>query len=348
MPDAIHSRLITKDIGDDWTVNDHLKVCILKLGCPSEDEWKNDLSRTGNLAIVTSLLQPLEELPQSILAQEFPNSPSLVLAPELAFGSSDFESLDALIKQYDQNLIFVCGFGLTNGSNLVNLANRIDVEGIWHTPPNINKKYNGGWAWVKDGNTTRCYVFLKNYFEQTSEITVPNLVEGECSLRLEGSNLVIFPLICADLISTVSNSPSKRIVESLVGSSSSNKKVLVTGSLLNEKSESGHWKAAIGDLLGLSKTSNARLLLSNCVNPSPVQDENTDKWRCLSGAYQHREGCKPPSNPLPNIRYVDDTKFSGFVLRNPEIGAAFGKLQWTNNSSQGLHAFSECSQHIWQ
>lgn len=121
----------------------------------------------------------------------------------------------------------------------------------------------------------------------------------------------------------------------------------MTGSLLNEKSESGYWKAAIGDLLEAIKNSNARLLLSNCINPAPVQNEEVDKWRCLSGAYQHREGCKPPHTPLPNIRYVDDTKFSGLVLRNSEIGGSFGKLQWTNNSSQGLHALSECHQHIW-
>ena len=29
------------------------------------------------------------------------------------------------------------------------------------------------------------------------------------------------------------------------------------------------------------------------------------------------------------------------------IGAAFGKLKWTNSASEGLHAFSECAQYIW-
>lgn len=347
MPEPTSSNLITKNIGGDWLVNDRLKACILKLGCPSEDEWKNDLSRTGNLAIVTHLLQPSERSEQSILAQEFPDQPSLVLAPELAFGSPDFETLDTLIKQYKQHLIFICGFGFASGSALTALVNKPDTEGVWNNAPNTNKKYNGGWVWIKNGNSTQCYIFLKNYFEQGTEITVPNLAEGDNILRLEGDDLVVFPMICADLISKETNCPCNKIAASLTANSSSNKKMLVTGSLLNTNSASGHWKAAIGDLLEAVKVSNTRLLLSNCINPIPVQNEDADKWRCLSGVYQHKGECKSPQKPLPNIRYVEDTKFSGFVLRTPEIGVVFGKLQWTNNSSQGLHAFSGCSQHIW-
>jgi hypothetical protein len=222
-----------------------------------------------------------------------------------------------------------------------------NVEGIWHSSPNATKKYNGGWVWVKQENTTKCYVFLKNYLEQETEVTVGNITTADYILRLDGNDLVVFPLICADLISKENNSPSKRIEDSLCINSSSNKKVLVTGSLLNKKSESDHWKTSIGDLLERSKSSNIRLLLSNCINPSPVQDEEIDKWRCLSGVYQHREGCKPPRNPLPYIRYVNGEKFSGLVLRSPEVGAVFGKLQWANNASEGKQTFSECSQHIW-
>ncbi len=347
MPETSSSNLITKEIGGNWLVNDHLKICILKLNCPTTNEWENDSSRIGNLSMVTQLLEPVGELQQSFLAKEFLENPVLVLAPELAFGTSDFNSLDTLIKGSSQNLIFICGFGFSSGSDLNTIVTRSDVEGIWRTPLNENKKYNGGWAWVKNGDVTQCFIFLKNYFEQSAEITVPHLAEGEYILRLESNDLVVFPVVCADLISKENNSPVTRIVESLVESSSSNKRVLVTGSLLNEKSESGHWKAAIGDLLELSKSSDARLLLSNCVNPIPVHDEEIDKWRCLSGAYQHREGCKPPHAPLPNIRYVEDTKFSGLVLRNTQTGVSFGKLQWTNNSSQGLHAFSGCDQYKW-
>ncbi|GAA4102278.1 ABC-three component system protein [Zhongshania borealis] len=340
-------KCIQKEISGNWLTNGHLEACILKLSPPAETEWQNDNNRTENVSIITQLLKPLEGSDQSLLAQEFPDKPALVLTPELAFGSPDFESLDTIVKQYNQNLILICGFGVTSGGTLNTLAEKPGVEGAWNASPNPHKKYNGGWVWIKDGNSTQCYIFLKNYLEQNTEITGENIVTGDYILRLDGNDVIVFPLVCADLISKEDNNPSSRIVKSLNKNSSTNKRVLVTGSLLNIKSESDHWKTAIGDLLESSKSSKVRLLLSNCINPSPVKDEEIDKWRCLSGVFQHREGCKPPPKPLPYVRYVNGEKFSGFVLRNSEIGAVFGKLQWTNNSSEGKQAFSECQQHIW-
>ena len=340
-------KCIQKGISGNWLTNGHLEACILKLFPPAETEWQNDNNRTKNVSIIAQLLKPVEGSHQSLLAREFPDKPALVLTPELAFGSPDFESLDTLVRQYNQNLIFICGFGFTSGAALNTLADKSDIEGAWSSSPNANKKYNGGWVWVKDGTSTQCYIFLKNFPQQGQETSVPNWTGGDFILRLEGNDIVIFPLVCADLISKETNSPSSRIITSLAESSSVHKEVLITGSLLNIKSESGHWKAAIGDLLEASKASNTRLLLSNCIDTAPAKDEEIDKWRCLSGIYQHKEGCKSPFLPPPNIRYVDDTKFSGLVLRNTQTGALFGKLQWTNNPSQGMNALSECSRYIW-
>ncbi len=347
MTEEVVAKVKSIDIGGEWLTNGHLKACILKLYPPTQSEWENDGSRANNLSMATQLLVPPDESSQSLLVQEFPEKSAVVIAPELAFGSPDFQSLDTLVKNYNQNLIFICGFGFSNGSDLATLARRTDVEGVWNIEPNASKRYNGGWVWVKNGSSTQCYIFLKNYLEQNTEITVENIATGDYILRLNGNDIVIFPLVCADLISKEDGSPSSRIEQSLNRNSNNNQRVLVTGSLLNKKSESDHWKTAIGDLLDSSKASNVRLLLSNCINPVPVKDEEIDKWRCLSGAFQHREGCKPPVKPLPYIRYVNGEKFSGLVLRNSEVGALFGKLQWTNNSSEGKQAFSECAQHVW-
>lgn len=183
--------------------------------------------------------------------------------------------------------------------------------------------------------------------EQSAELSIPNIDQGDQILRLEGNDLIVFPTICADLISAEASSPRRRIANSLRNNCSANKKTLITGSLLNLKSSSGWWKTAIGDLLDSTKGSIPRLLLSNCVNPLPVEDEEEDKWRCLSGAYQHLEGSKPPNMPLPNIRYVNDTKFSGLLVRNPEVGCIFGKLNWSNNQAEGLNVLSPGSQYIW-
>jgi len=338
---------ILKNIGGNWLVNGHIEACILKTQCPTEDEYSNDKSRLENIAIIKRLLDS-SCIDGGILKNEVAERPVIVLAPELAFGSPDFDALDALIRKYEKNIIFICGFGFSPGSALVDISNKPDVEGSWSNAPQNEKKYNGGWAWVKNENSVRCYIFIKNYFEQTGEITIPNLKEGDSILRLEGDDIVIFPLVCADLICNENSSPRTKLISSIAGAGIANKKLLVTGSLLNSNSSSGHWKAAIGDLLEKIKLSNGRLLLSNCVNPTPVREEERDKWRCLSGVFQHREGCTPPKKALPNLRYVEDTKFAGLVLRNTVIGAALGKLRWTNNASEGLHAFSECSQYIWK
>ena len=342
MPECIH-----KNIGGNWLVSGHLEACILKTQCPTEDEYSNDESRLENVAIVKRLLDS-SCIDGGILKNEVAERPAIVLAPELAFGSPDFDVLDALIKKYEKNIIFICGFGFSAGSELIDISNRSNVEGIWNAAPQNEKKYNGGWVWIKNENSAQCYIFIKNYPEQAGELTVPNLGGGNCILRLESEDLVIFPLICADLVCKENDSPSDKICKSIEGSGTANKRLLITGSLLNEKSESGHWKAAIGDLLERLKMPSGRLMLSNCVNPIPVRDEDIDRWRCLSGVFQHRERCKSPKKALPNLRYVDDTKFAGLVLRNTVIGAALGKLKWTNNPSEGLHAFSECIQYIWK
>lgn len=338
---------ITRTLSGSWLTNGHLEVCLLKLATPTESEWKNDENRLENLAIVTKLLQADTAPQKSILEQEMPAKPVIVVAPELAFGSPDYAQIDTLINQYPHNLIFICGFGFTEGAILTDLANKDNVEGVWQIPPITQKKYNCGWVWIKETSNIQCYIFLKNFEEQTHEISIPNLEQGDQILRLEGDDLIVFPTICADLISEEVSSPRKRIAISLHDNCSTSKKTLITGSLLNQKSSSGWWKTAIGDLLDSTKSSNPRLMLSNCENPLPVQDEEDDKWRCLSGAYQNFEDSKSPIIPLPNVRYVDDTKFSGLLVRNPEVGCVFGKLNWSNNQAVGLHVLSPGSKFVW-
>ncbi|PCJ28176.1 MAG: hypothetical protein COA96_01315 [SAR86 cluster bacterium] len=341
----IQPDCITKTIAGNWLTNGHLEICILKLIAPSENQWQNDESRVENIAIVASLLQASSADTSSLLEDEAPSKPMLILAPELAFGSQDYEQLNSLIHGCTQNVIFICGFGFSTGEDIISIENNDNVEGVWDRAPNANKKFNGGWVWVKEADNTQCFIILKNFPEQAHELSIPNLGLGEVILRLESSDLVIFPTICSDLISAEVSSPRKRIASSLDGAC--NKKILITGSLLNQNSSSGWWKTAMGDLLESVKETNPRLLLSNCLNPAPLPAEEEDKWRCLSGGYQHLEGSKAPKKSLANIRYVADTKFSGLVVRTPDIGCIFGKLNWTNNQAEGLAVLSHVIQHIW-
>ena len=144
------SDCITKEIGGNWLTNDHLEVCFLKLTTPTNSQMKNDESRVENTAILTKLLKANDEAEVSLLELEVSNKPVLIIAPELAFGSSDYGVIETLIRQYSHNLIFICGFGFSAGEFLNGLVSKDNVEGIWQSPVNNLKKYNGGWVWVKD------------------------------------------------------------------------------------------------------------------------------------------------------------------------------------------------------
>lgn len=219
MPECIH-----KNIGGNWLINGHLETCILKLQLPTEDEYSNDKSRLENIAIIKRLLDS-DCIDGGILKSEVAERPALVLAPELAFGSPDFDALDALIKKYEKNIIFICGFGFSAGLDLIDISNKPNVEGIWNATPQNKKKYNGGWVWIKNEKSVQCYIFIKNYFEQTGEITVPNLKEGDSILRLEAEDIVIFPLVCADLICNENSSPRTKLINSIAGAGVANKKL---------------------------------------------------------------------------------------------------------------------------
>lgn len=81
------------DIGGSWLTGGHANVCILKLNPPTENEYKNDLSRTTNISMITRLLD-VSASDGGLLKKEFSGQPTIVLAPELVFGSPDFEAID--------------------------------------------------------------------------------------------------------------------------------------------------------------------------------------------------------------------------------------------------------------
>ena len=89
---------IQKNIGGTWLVSGHTEVCILKLQRPTEYEYSNDKSRLENIAIVERLLNS-DCTDGGILKEEVSERPSIVLTPELSFGSPDFNTLDAWIKK---------------------------------------------------------------------------------------------------------------------------------------------------------------------------------------------------------------------------------------------------------
>lgn len=334
------STCIIKDISGSWLTNGSLETCLLKLQPPSEQEWTDDTTRPQNIIMLRNLLcSEIGSTEPSLLQKHFSNHPVLILAPELAFGSEDYAALLTIISAHPHKLIFIGGFGFTSGSALNRLVVEAKIIPVWQNNLNEDAKFNCGWVWVNDGSGgTTCYVFLKNFPEQTNEIAIPHLAQGENILRLQTDDAVIFPLICADIISDLTNSPRKAIVQSLTENNSGQRKILVTGSLYDTQSSSDWWKTPIANIVNDTE---ARLILCNCNDPPPIPNEDHDKWRCLTGAYQSRSAATSlPSVPLPFARFVMDTRFCGFVLRNTQSGCAFGKVGWTNDPSKGKYVWT--------
>ena len=76
-----------KNIGGKWLVGSHVEACILKFRCPTEEEYSNDDSRIENLAVLKKFLSPAPDGAE-VLKSQVSERPSIVLSPELSFGSS--------------------------------------------------------------------------------------------------------------------------------------------------------------------------------------------------------------------------------------------------------------------
>ena len=66
----------------------------------------------------------------------------------------------------------------------------------------------------------------------------------------------------------------------------------------------------------------AVLLFVNQMVTSPYPDEDSDRWRCLTGAFVSRARMlKPPIAALPTLRYVrTEAAAGGLLLRHPDSG----------------------------
>lgn len=327
------------NVDDEWLTNGELSICILKTLPPEESHYTHDTSRPENINLLRDLVNKkssgttrLNEVSQS--------NPVLVLAGELAFSSSDYNEIKNLLESYNSKIIFIGGFGFTLGKNLNKLSILENVVSSWDSNSLVDDSiYNCGWIWIKDkAHTLKCYLFIKTYIDQTHE-TPLTVIEGKKIIQIQTQDLIIFPLICSELLCNRQNNPREKILKSLLETPpKASQKILVTVSSFEPDPSKNFWQAGIGNLLNNSH--NIRLLITNCSVPSPREDEQKDKWRCLSGAFQKIGTMKEPDPSLPYVRFAKDSQFEGLILRNSNFGIAAGKLIWTSDPSTGKYVLS--------
>jgi hypothetical protein len=331
---AYNSGIATLRVGGTWLNSGKLLVCLAKPPARTA-EILTDASLPAAVEFARALFERTANAP-SKLQTWFDGQAGVVAFPEFIFSSHDFAELDCLVSSSESPLIVLAGFGSTLGSRINELLQQGCLSSWGDGERGIDPQgnYNAGWCWVHlgAGNTT-CTIFLKNFPDQRAELfAIPNSRFKRSILRVETEDLILFPLICADLINEEADSPRRRISASL-SSGSGGRKALVCTLCYNQAPQSEWWRGAIDDVVQQQNHTTILVLVNQCVT-QPQVDEQDDRWRCLTGAFIRRTRMQKPARCFSDVRYVQtETMSSGLLLRSPFEGVAVGLIRWDLSGS---------------
>lgn len=338
-------------VAGNWlNANGRLPVCIGKSPV-RVDEILTDTPVLGVSEFAQAILLRVGNGP-SPLQTWFAGEAGMVVFPEYSFSSHDFPTLDASVCQHPTPLIVLAGFGAVLGSDLAALLQNGCSAGWLNGAEALTPlgRYNAGWCWIHESpGHTRCIVFVKNYPDQSAEIAeIPNLLTLGTILRIETDDLVLYPLICSDLISEQQNSPRVRIAQSLPQPGNGKRSVICTISC-NSAPQSGWWRTAIDNVVHMQQQQTV-LIFANQAVTAARPDEESDRWRCLSGAFISRTRMQqPPRAPLPWLRHVStEVAAGGLILRHPDVGAAVGLIGWDFSPAIGLFVWEPRMRLVWR
>jgi hypothetical protein len=334
-------------IAGQWLSNSRLPICIAK---PPRrvDEILDNAVATDSVAFVQAVFGGAQT-DTALLKTWFNNEAGLVLFPEYAFSSQDFATIDRYIRGYPGRVIVLAGFGAVPGPEIAALLTA-GCESSWKGGGGVlvaHGVYNAGWCWINDPPAkARCIIFIKNFIDQAIEITeIPNLFTVGSILRIEAEDLVIYPLICSDLISNQADGPRSRIAKSLPNL----KRVAVCTISCNVQPESGWWRTAIDDVVQMQQQQTVAIFVNQAVTTAKPE-EDQDRWRCLTGAFISRTRMpSPPQTPLPSLRHVEtEAAATGLLLRDPVVGLAVGLVGWDCNAGVGSYVFEPRMRLAWE
>ena len=330
---------------DNWLdENGELPLCLAQPARVTYDDVVKDQSRQDSLLLAKAIFAIENDSPN--LERWLGWKRGLLVFPEYAFGSADFEVLDDLVRNYPRPLIVLAGFGLASGVSLAALLKTCShtwEKGLKFIDPQA--RYNAGWCWIHNGpSNTRCHIFLKNFLEQRIEPALPiPPTTGDHILQIVARDLILYPLICADLLCELPNSPRSRIQQSIPPDNGvfpeDSKRVLVAALLNTQQPYHGLWPPAINHIVGLQ---NSRAGLITVNQPADIQGKaGDDRWRCLSGGFISRRIMTQGPNPvLPSVSYVQTDSAAGLILRQSIIGIAAGSFRWTNSTTGGRNVWA--------
>jgi len=349
MPNHPDERFIfNENVDADFLDGGLLWACFLCPPGPDQSLMDMDTSRPDAVAMTLAMLSP-ELDGWSKLSRITGGKPALVVLPELAFGSVDWNAIDSAVRSGRNSLIVIAGFGFTTGRAILDGIANNDWKPSWDGVPPLEPtgRFNGAWVWVHlPGESTRCIVVLKNWPEQTTErAAVPNWMGGTHYLRLAARDLVLYPVICFDLVHQAPGSACERICNTLEGG----QRVVVVTVAHDSHPYNDNWDSAIKSLTDFTWSGSLIVLKNNGVPARLLdQDELKDRWRQGSGAFISRRVVPvPPLVPLRHVRFVRRDA-SGFVLREVGPCVAIGRLAWTNNSVTAKGGWGPITRLEWR
>lgn len=328
------------DVASSLLSGGQLSTCLMQLP-PTVQHAHYDLSRPVAINALRDLLIGGANHPRSAIAEMLPGAgPVLVVAPEYAFGSSDWKAVDDIVRAANRPVVLIAGFGATPGQVVLDwqigavaggtvrhLAWRQEVDAI-----STVMRVNGGWCWLHDpGGTTHCITYLKNVLQQAYEaVELDDLQTGGTVLHLRFHDLDLLPLICADLVQPAAQnaaSPQARL-QAALSQVAADRPALIIGSLL-QLGFNPNWAVAIDSLLNtvLANRTGA-VTLCNVAHDIPDADEDADKWRSLSGVFARYGDLVKGQAGLPAARALKAQGVVGAVVRQTNASIAAGSLAW--------------------
>ncbi|MEE8530663.1 MAG: hypothetical protein V3S34_00420 [Hyphomicrobium sp.] len=251
-----------------------------------------DILRAGTgrpwvVETVRDLIGPKRCLAQIVTGDK----PAILVLPELALGFDDWSVIDELVRGWDHPLILIAGFGFTRGADLniwLGQVGPTERHAAWRNGqgPADERVYNGGWCWVHRPEATDCITFLKVTAEQHGEIHVDGLDIGTINLSIRLNDLIIFPVVCSDLLSVEGGHRviPRKIARYLEDNANDGTHVLVIGLLL-QKTAHERWRTAVLDVARHINSERVNVCLVNSAHDICAMDEETDRWRDYSGVY---------------------------------------------------------------
>lgn len=332
-----HTRV---DVAAGLLSGARLSTCLLQLP-PTVQQALGDASRLVAIKALRDLLDGGENHGQPALAGMLPGGgPVLIVAPEFALGSGDWEAVDALVRATHRPLVLVAGFGATVGQVVLDWLSGAVAETVrhlgWRQEVNAISsvmRVNGGWCWIHEpGGTTHCITYLKNVLQQTYEaIVLDDLQTGETILHLRFNDLDLVPMICADMVQPAAQNPAcpQARVRDALSQVAADRPALIVGSLL-QLGFNPNWAIAIDSLLNTVLVGRAgAVALCNVAHDEPDADEATDKWRSLSGVFAPFGELTRGQANLPAARALNAQGVVGAVVRQTHASATAGLVGWS-------------------